>query len=455
MKNLHAIATTMRIPPQNIEAEQAVIGACLLSGQAMNDVSAVLRPQNFYRPAHQVIFSAMVDLSAMRHPVDVITVSARLAETMKSDETGGPAYLSSILDMLPSVSNALHYAQIVKRKAQLREMITCASLLAEKCYTEAFDGRDETTMADVEAMVREMSKTANNVGGIRHISEFLHPAIKTLELASEGGTIGIPTGYTDLDRLTCGFSPTDLIIWAGRPAMGKTASAMNMASYQATELGIPVGVISLEMSGEALATRMLCSESGVDSHRARAGKLADADWPKIVRAAGKINVSPLVVDDTPAMTASLIRRKARTMQERYGIKILYLDYLQIAKSDAKGQSRERDVADISGELKAIAKELNIPVVALSQLSRKCEERTDKRPMLSDLRDSGSIEQDADIIVFIYRDEVYNKSESNPRKGIAELDIAKQRNGPTGRVELAWDGKTTTFRNLITMHEKTW
>ncbi|MBA3015221.1 MAG: replicative DNA helicase [Proteobacteria bacterium] len=441
-----------RIPPHNREAEVEILGSCLVYQDVADKVVDILSVRDFYHNPHRLIFRTIVDLRERNQPVDIITVHSLLRDQGRVDEVGGAGYVASLTDGLPSRGMATHYAELVKRKAELRAIIDGATRIADRCYTESFDGKDETTLADLEVMVREIIQKGNNVGSTVHISIAMKKALERLEAASGGGALGIPTGFKDLDRMLSGLEPSDLIIISGRPSMGKTAIAMNIAEHQAIRLGLPVGVISLEMSADQLAARMVCGISGVDSHKVRSGRLNSDDWHRIRQSAGKIEQAPIYVDDLPGQKASVIRRKARRMKDEHGIAVLFVDYLQLAHGEGKNTIREAEIREISGEMKAIAKELSIPVVCLSQLSRECEKRLDKRPMISDLRDSGAIEQDADVILFVYRDEVYNKSKNNKNRGTAEIIIGKQRKGPTGTIVLQWDEKRTRFHDMIRMHE---
>lgn len=440
-----------KIPPQNIEAEQELIASCVSFSGVAQDMVAIVNPLDFYRPAHQTIFSLIVGLVKDNQPVDMVTLIDRGRVSGKLEEIGGPAYILGLLDSIPSKANAPAYARIVKHKSDLRALIVGATSIIDQCYSEPI-GKDDSNMVErLEKLCRAATTRGTAKKQYQHLADFMPGVVSRMLAASNGETFGLPTGFADLDKMLSGFEPSDLIILAARPSMGKSALCMNMAEYQACNLGVPVGVISLEMSGESLGQRMVCGHSGIDSYRARTGKLSDVDWQRITRSASELSKAPIFIDDAPAQKAMVIRRKAERMKDKEGIKILYVDYLQIAKADTT-QSREAEIREISGELKAIAKDLNIPVVALSQLNRDCEKRVDKRPMLSDLRESGAIEQDADVILMLYRDEVYNKSPDNPNKGVAEIGIGKQRKGPTGIIKLVWDEKVTKFRDIIRMHE---
>ena len=440
-------SSKFRVPPQDVEAEQAVLGSVFIDNSALLRVVELLRPEDFFRKSHSIIYQSMLDLFQENQPQDLLSVRNRLDSKGLLDAAGGTAYLAELTEVVPIAANVEHYAQIVKDKAVLRRLIEKASEIATICYEESL-GIDETLEA-AEAAIFELSdaKIKRSFDPVRDI---LVDSIKRVEeLYNKKQLItGIPTGFPELDNLTAGLQPSDLIIIAGRPSMGKTALALNIAQHAAIREKIPVAIFSLEMSKEQLVMRMLCSEARVDAHRVRTGFLSKSDWPKLHEAAGRVAEAEIYIDDTPAQSVMEMRAKARRLKSanpRLGL--VMIDYLQLMRGRGGAERREQEVSEISRALKAMAKELDVPVVALSQLNRKVEERTDKRPQMSDLRESGAIEQDADVIAFIYRDEVYNKREDNPRKGTAEIILAKQRNGPTGVVKLAFVGKYSTFAPL--------
>ncbi len=434
-----------RLPPQNLEAEQCVLGSILLKEGALAKVLDILTDQDFYRDAHKTIYAALVALFEKNEPLDLITLTDILRDWNKLDAVGGPAYLASLTDIVPLSANVVYYAQIVRRKALLRQLISTTTEIAARCYEEQddIDALIEETEEKIFDIARR--KTDQAVAPLHAIIKQNFAAVTQLYERKEHIT-GIPTGYYELDKMTAGLQPADLIILAARPSMGKTALALNIAQYAAIEHKVPVAIFSLEMAKEQLGMRLLCAESRVSSSRLRTGFLKEQDWPKLTRAAGVLSEAPIYIDDTPAMTVTEMRAKARRLKTEYDIGLVVVDYLQLMRGRGNAQSREQEISDISRSLKAMAKEINIPVLALSQLNRTLEHRPNKRPQLADLRESGAIEQDADVILFIYRDEVYNKAEDNPNKGIAELIIGKQRNGPVGTVLLTFLDRYTRFEN---------
>ena len=435
-----------RLPPQNLDAEQSILGGILLDNQALNSVLEVLGPGDFYSESHRKIFAAIVDLSERNEPSDLITLSNILKDKKHLDQVGGMAYLASLVDNVPSAANVAYYAKIVKEKAILRRLIGTATEILTKSYNTGADV--DEVLDEAEHAIFEISE--NKIRPAFYpIKSIIKDSFKTIEKLYERKELitGVPTGFGKIDDLTSGLQKSDLIIVAGRPSMGKTAFALNIAQHAAMEGGIPVAIFSLEMSKEQLALRMLSTVAKVDSQRLRKGFLGETDWPKLTTAAGRLSEALIYIDDTPAITALEMKAKARRLKAESGLGLIILDYLQLMRGGTYKESREQEISDISRSLKALAKELSVPVIALSQLNRKVEDRTNRRPQMADLRESGAIEQDADVIAFIYRDEVYNKSEDNPEKGLAEVIIGKQRNGPTGMVKLAFLEKYTCFENL--------
>jgi len=438
-----------RLPPQNLEAETSVLGAVLLENEALNRVLEILKEDDFYRDAHRRIFSAILHLYEHSEPVDLITLSEVLKTRGHLDDLGGVEYLNSLVNAVPTAANISYYAKIIKEKAILRKLINRATEIVSLGYTNS---------GDVDEFIDQAERTIFEISEDRvrpsfyPIKDLIKSSFKTIEQLYEKRQLitGVPTGFQKLDELTSGLQPSDLIIIAGRPSMGKTAFALNIAQNAAVQAAIPAAIFSLEMSKEQLALRMLCSEAKVDAHRLRGGFLSETDWPKLTRAAGFLSEAPLFIDDTPGISALEMRAKTRRLKIEHNLGLVIVDYLQLMRGRASADSREQEISDISRSLKALAKELSIPVIALSQLNRRVEERGDKRPQLSDLRESGAIEQDADVILFLYRDEVYNKSEEN--KGKAEIIIGKQRNGPTDKVDLTFLDKYTRFENLSGMKE---
>lgn len=437
-------STSYKIPPHNKEAEQCVLGSILQHQGILPKTIDFLEPDDFYFAGNKLIFKAMLALFEKNEPQDLITVSNYLKSNNTLNDAGGAAYLASLTDIVPLASNIVYYAKIVREKSVLRQLIATTSSIASRCYEEQND--IDALLDEVEQTVFEISrdKSGSHFEPLNKIITHTFERITTLSERKELIT-GVPTGYAQIDKMTAGLQPSDLIILAGRPSMGKTALAMNIVQNTALQNGTPVGVFSLEMSKAQLGLRLLCSVSKVDSNNLRTGFIKDNDWPKLTRAAGDLSEASIFIDDTAALSALEMRAKARRLKSEHNIGLIVVDYLQLMRGRA--DSREQEISEISRSLKAMAKELDVPVIALSQLNRSLESRPNKRPQLSDLRESGAIEQDADVICFIYRDEVYNKAEDNPKRGIAELIIGKQRNGPTGTVELAFIGKYTSFENL--------
>ncbi|HFQ90096.1 MAG TPA: replicative DNA helicase [Desulfobulbus sp.] len=444
----HPVSPNM-LPPQNVEAEQAVLGTILLQDKSLLKVVEIITPDDFYRDAHKTIFRAMLTLFEKHEPHDLITVTSLLNDQNKLEQVGGAAYLASLTDIIPFSGTLVHHARIIRKKAILRRLIQTTSEVAARCY----DAQD-----DIDTLVDEAEKTIFEIAqakkgtGFEPMSDIVPRAFDRITklFDRQEHITGVATGYEELDRMTAGLQPSDLIILAGRPSMGKTALAMNMVQHAALIEKIPVAVFSLEMSMEQLALRMLCSIGRIDSQRIRTGRLQDPDWPKLTRATGMLSDAPIFIDDTAGTTVLEMRAKARRLKSEHDLGMIVVDYLQLMQGKAGTENRAQEISDISRSLKAMAKELDVPVVALSQLNRSLESRTDKRPQLSDLRESGAIEQDADVIMFIYRDEVYNKAEDNPNRGLAEIIVGKQRNGPTGVVKLTFLAEFTTFENYTTL-----
>jgi len=440
-----------RLPPQNLEAEVSVLGGVLLDNEALNRVLEVMKEGDFYRESHRKIFSAILDLYEKSEPVDLITLTEALQKREALEAVGGVEYLNSLVNSVPTAANISYYAKIVKEKAILRKLINRSTDIISQVYGVSGDVDDFLDQA--ERSIFEISEDRVRPS-FYPLKDIIKASFKTIERLYEKRQLitGVPTGFTKLDELTSGLQPSDLIIVAGRPSMGKTALALDIAAYAAVEGGIPSAIFSLEMAKEQLALRMLCSEAKVDAHRLRGGFLSESDWPKLTRAAGSLSEAPIFIDDTPGLSALEMRAKSRRMKAEHNLGLVVVDYLQLMRGRADSDNREQEISDISRSLKALAKELNVPVMALSQLNRRVEERGDRRPQLSDLRESGAIEQDADVIIFLYRDEVYNKSEDNPNKGKAEIIIGKQRNGPTDKFELTFLDKFTCFENLTYLQE---
>ena len=434
------------IPPQSLEAEDSILSAILVDNDTLLDVVEILSPEDFYKSAHQKIFSAIVDLFSRNEPVDLVTLTNILREQGRLEEVGGALYLAKLLDTVPMAVNAPHYAKIVHDKACLRRLIEKSNDIVKRCYDDRGDVEDVLDYA--ERTIFEISQDKIRPA-FYPIGKIILDNIETLEERQGNKALitGIPTGFTKLDSLTAGFQGSDLIILAARPGMGKTALALNIARNVAVEANVPTAIFSLEMAKEQLSMRLLCAEARIDSNRVRSGFFSQDDWVKLTEAAGVLSEAPIFIDDSPDITAMTIRAKARRLKMEKGLGLIFIDYLQLMKSRTTLERRDLEISEISRSLKALAKELDLPVVALSQLNRKLEERSDKRPQLSDLRESGALEQDADVVAFIYRDEMYNKDPNNPNRGKAELIIAKQRNGPVGVVPLAFLDAYTRFESL--------
>jgi replicative DNA helicase len=434
-----------RVPPQSLDAEQCVLGGILLDNAGLDRVVELLNADDFYREAHRKLFRAMLTLADRHEPVDLVTLSEALRARGELTDVGGNAYLAELADRVPTAANIVSYAKIVRDRSVLRALISVATDVAARGY-EASDDVDQMLDRAEEAIFRIRDRKTS--GHFVRLDGVLTEAFKTIERLYEQKTpvTGVTTGFAELDRLTAGLQRSDLIIVAGRPSMGKTAFCLNMAENAALRSDVGVAIFSLEMSKEQLALRMLCSEARVDLSRVRTGHLTDREFPRLAMAAGRLGEAPVYIDDTPAISVLELRAKARRLKRDPQAKLglIIVDYLQLMRADGR-DSREQEISEISRSLKALAKELDVPVVALSQLNRQVESRNPPRPKLSDLRESGAIEQDADVIAFIYRDEVYNPDDPD-KHGLAEVIVAKQRNGPIGNVELTFLSAFTRFEN---------
>lgn len=451
MTNPTKLIVAGKVPPQNIEAEQAVLGSILLKAETFGAVLEILKPHDFYKDGHKLIFEAMVDLFEKNDPQDVLTVSNLLRDKNKLADVGGSTYLATLTSIVPVTANISSYAKIIREKSILRRLIEVNSDIAARCYEEQND--IDTLVDEAEQAIFDIAgkKGDQNFVPIKSIVPDAFATVEQLYKRKELIT-GVPTGYLDIDKMTAGLQPSDLIIIAARPSMGKTSLAMNIAQHASLIEKTGVAVFSLEMSKEQLVMRLLSSAGRIDSQRIRTGKLLNDDWPKLTRAVGMLSEAPIFIDDTPAISVLEMRAKVRRLAAQHDIGLIIVDYLQLMQGRGRIENRTQEISEISRSLKALAKEHNVPVIALSQLNRGLEGRTDKRPMMSDLRESGAIEQDADVICFIYRDEVYNKSEDNPDIGIAEVIIGKQRNGPTGSVKLTFIKEFTMFENMSHFEE---
>lgn len=434
--------------PHDFEAEQAVLGAIIYDNQIITEIAGILTPNSFHEENHRHIFRAIMDLVEANQPVDEILLGDQLKEFGKLEEIGGYAYLAELVDCVPSSGNIIYYAKIIQEHALLRDLIATTSDISRKSR----DPQQSISelLAEAESKITEIA-TRTTDKKYSHIKDILQTNFDKLEEVSKQKSeiTGLPTGFMDLDKITSGLQPSDLIIIAARPSMGKTALALNIATYVAVRNDTRGAVLmfSLEMSKEQLVMRMLTAESRIHSNKMRTGNLTQEDWDRLAKATDRLSVAPMFLNDTSSLTPYEMLTVCKQLNKEYehGISLIILDYLQLMQGNRKTPSREQEIAEISRSLKGMAKELNVPVVALSQLNRALENRSDKRPQLSDLRESGSIEQDADIILFIYRDDVYN--EDSEKKDIAEIIIAKHRNGPTGMIELVFKGRLTKFANM--------
>ena len=438
----------LRMPPHSAQAEQAVLGGLMLDNGGWDKVADQVGEQDFYRREHQLVFAGIASLAEADRPFDVVTLAEELERKESLDEVGGLPYLGMLANDTPSAANIQAYAAIVREQSVVRQLIKVGNGIAESGYRPK--GRKVHELLDyAENMVFQIAEQqARGGGGFRSITNLLTETINRIEelYGSDDALTGVPTGFTDFDNKTSGLQKSDLIIVAGRPSMGKTTFAMNVAENVAVATGLPVAIFSMEMPGEALTMRMISSLGRVNQQAVRSGKLEDDDWPRITSAVNILNNTKLFIDDTPALTPTDLRARCRRLTKEHGtLGLVVIDYLQLMNAPESGENRATEISAISRSLKALAKELNVPVVALSQLNRSLEQRPNKRPVMSDLRESGAIEQDADIIVFIYRDEVYN--EDSPDKGKAEIIIGKQRNGPIGSVMLTFQGQFTRFDNF--------
>lgn len=436
-----------RTPPHDLDAEASLLSAVFINNDVLLDITEILKPEDFYKGAHKKIFRAILDLASQEEPADLVTVAHALKQKDELESIGGAAYLAAISDAAPVAVNAVHYARIIQGKASLRIMIDAASKIIQRCLEDKGDVADTIDFA--ESTIFQISEKKSG-GAFRPLGELININIDHLEeqQGKDGGLSGLSTGYMRLNKITSGLQRSDLIILAARPSMGKTAFALNIARNVAMEEQKPVAVFSLEMSNEQLSMRLLTAEARIDSNRLRTGFISQEDWQNVTDAASILNEMPIFIDDTPNISVMDVRAKARKLFQKHGeLGLVIIDYLQLMKSPIHSERRDLEIAEISRGLKSLAKELNIPVMALSQLNRMLEQRSDKRPMMSDLRESGALEQDADIVAFIYRDEVYNKEPENPRKGTAEIIVAKNRNGAIGTALMHFHEQYTRFEEL--------
>ncbi len=433
-----------RVLPHSDEAEQSVIGSMIMDRDAIVVASEIITGDDFYNKMYGVLFETMVELNENGSPVDLVTLQNKLREKNVPPEVSSLEFVRDIITAVPTSANIKHYANIVSQKAILRRLIKTTEQIANECY----DPKDalETILDETEKKIFKVVQSRNSEDFVP-IRQVVMNAMEKIDKASrnKGGVTGIPTGFTELDYKTAGMQPSDLILIAARPSMGKTAFVLNIAQYMAFRKDLTVAIFSLEMSKEQLVNRLFSLESNVEAQKLRTGQLSDSEWEKLIEGAGTIGKSNLIIDDTPGISIGELRSKCRKYKLEHNLSAIMIDYIQLMSGSGKSDSRQQEVSEISRSLKALARELNVPVIALSQLSRKVEEREDKRPMLSDLRESGAIEQDADVVMFIYREDYYKKD--TEKKGVSEIIIAKQRNGPVGPIELAWMAELTKFANL--------
>ena len=432
------------LPPYSLEAEQSVIGSMILDREAITTGMETLMPEDFYQPDLKVIFESIIDLFNKNKAVDLVTLENKLKDDGVLDQIGGINYLSKLAMSVPTSAHIKNYAQIVKEKAVLRKLIKTSKDIIASSY----DGKNklEDVLNDAEEKIFNIMQD-RRTEEFSSIKDLVVPTLNKIEMIhkNQGKVTGIPTGFVDLDYKTAGLQPSDLILIAARPSMGKTAIALNIAQYAAIKENASTAIFSLEMSKEQLVNRLLCSEAMVDAQKVRTGDLEDEDWAKIASGSSVLSNAPIYIDDTPGITVSEMKAKCRKLKLERGLDLIFIDYLQLMSGNGKTESRQQEISEISRSLKALAREMEAPVIALSQLSRACESRADHRPMLSDLRESGAIEQDADVVMFLYRDEYYNPETEAKNQG--ELIIAKQRNGPTGTIHLVWMGQYTRFASM--------
>ena len=439
---------SLKVPPHSVPAEQSVLGGLMLDNDAWDQVADRVGENDFYRRDHRLIFAAIRDLAENGKPFDVVTLAERLEKNRQLNDAGGLAYLGALAKETPSAANIRAYADIVREHSVLRQMVRVGTDIANAAYFP--EGRESAELLDfAEQQVFQIAEQGNRGRrGFTRIKDLLTQAVDRIDhlFQLDNPITGVPTGFTDFDEMTAGLQPSDLVIIAGRPSMGKTTFAMNIAEHAAIKHKVSTAVFSMEMPGEQLAMRMMSSLGRIDQHKVRTGKLEDDDWPRLTSAVSILAEAPLFIDDTPALSPTDLRARARRLKREHDLGLIVIDYLQLMQVTGSRDNRATEISEISRSLKALAKELHVPVIALSQLNRSLEQRPNKRPVMSDLRESGAIEQDADMIVFIYRDEYYNK-ENSPDKGLAEIIIGKHRNGSTGSFKLKFFGEYTRFDNL--------
>ncbi|MBL8535189.1 MAG: replicative DNA helicase [Betaproteobacteria bacterium] len=444
------VVSQLKLPPHSVEAEQAVLGGLLLENSAWDRIGDLITEDDFYRADHRLVWRHISRLIEASRPADVLTAAESLERSDELEKAGGLAYVAMLAENTPSAANIRRYAEIVRERSIMRKLVEVGSSIADSAYQPA--GRDAAKLLDeAEAKVFEIAEAGSRgKQGFQAIPHLLTQVVERIDMLynrdNPNDVTGVPTGYTDLDEMTSGMQPGDLVIVAGRPSMGKTALSLNIAENVALDAGLPVAVFSMEMAATQLVLRLLGSVGRLDQHKLRTGRLLDEDWQRLTQSVGRLNDAPIHIDETPALTALEVRARSRRLHRQYGkLGLIVIDYLQLMSASSQGENRATEISEISRALKALAKELDTPVIALSQLNRSLEQRPNKRPVMSDLRESGAIEQDADVILFIYRDEVYNPD--SPDKGTAEVIIGKQRNGPIGTVRLTFRGENTRFENF--------
>ncbi|MEN3202443.1 MAG: replicative DNA helicase [Atribacterota bacterium] len=433
-----------RIPPHSVEAEQATLGSMLLDREALLRALEILRPEDFYYEAHRVIFESMIELFDEDKVCDLVTLAEKLRQKGKLESIGGMEYLAQIVNVVPTAANVEYYARIVEEKSLVRSLIQVCTRIIRESYEAKLEANELLDEAQNLILQLSQKRIRSDFVSLKEVVNQAFDRITELYHRDEHVT-GIPSGFVDLDVLTAGFQPSDFVVVAARPGMGKTSFCLNIAQYVGVEKKIPVAIFSLEMSKDQIAQRMLCSEARIDAGRVRKGFLTEKDWPQLAQAAGRLAEAPIFIDDTPSISVLELRAKARRLKAEKNLGLVIIDYLQLMKGYGRSENRQQEISEISRSLKAMARELNIPVIAVSQLSRAVEQRSPKRPQLSDLRESGAIEQDADLVILIYREDYYNPN--TPKKNIAEVIVAKQRNGPVGTVELLFQKDFARFENL--------
>jgi replicative DNA helicase len=436
--------------PQNEEAEIAVLGSMILDKEAIATAIQMLDAASFYRESNQKIFNVIVALYDRNKAVDILTLVEELRKKGELEKIGGPSYITSLTNAIPTAANIEHYARIVKEKSILRNLISTSTAIIQDCYGHKTDVDDLLDKA--ETMVFDITSKKHLETRSVPLKEIIKDSIETIDslYQRKENITGVPTSFHELDVMTAGLQKSDLVVIAGRPSMGKSAFAATIAEYAGVVEKIPVAFFSLEMSKEQLVQRMLCSHARVNAHKVRTGFLSQSDWPRLTNAAGKLSEAPIYIDDTPGITALELRAKARRLKSQYDIRLIVVDYLQLMQGPARSENRQQEISEMSRSMKALARELNVPVISISQLSRAVEQRADHRPQLSDLRESGAIEQDADLVMLLLREEYYSPTEEN--KGMAEIIVAKQRNGPVGSIKLAFISEYARFENLSYRNE---